>query len=542
MKKKLIFAVIILSFLALFIYSYINIFSKNSISSLDQFYLWTKEDPLFTSPDFDPDQFKVVVSFLEKEQSAYQVFLKDSAAIFPVNFLKDLSEVAGYHNKFMGNPSPESAKQLLNSYSKTQADYTNDLDQLIKTIKLNPMTDSTHSVNFVLLDTSTTSKIILDDLFKLRLNAASLNDEIQKRKICLESGKGCKLLVNTFTKPKLLGISDKISKADFLPLDLIFPELKDKTKLRGPYIVSTPCFGWDSNLKPKAYPFYIMEQEDKRDFVLTDKKLNIQISRLATTRYFRKVREGNQEERLMRGRGLIWIPTIETNIYLCPDSSFQNTLAALDRFYVKYKDDRLFKRLKSIANLPDEITSVINEGLDLEDKFFYQDNQELPAEADAENLANYYGYAYAVIEKYKGTSWFKLLSVEQDNLLNRYLEYNRKLSNVSLILYRATGNFSSLRIRSTVDSLKNETYVYLNRNMYGLVYFPFSPSFYKLTDPLFFLEKRLVEAVSPNGHFMNYQQALSLYTPAEIAKWQDVTLETTNYLYQNNKEKFIEVE
>ena len=539
MKKKLIFAVIILSVFGLFIYSYINIFSKSRLSNLDRFYLWTKEDPLFTGPDFDPDQFETVVGVLEKEQKAYQAFFKDSAAIFPINFLKDLGEVAGYHNKFMGNPSPGNARQLLNAYSKTQADYISDLDQLIKTIRLNPMTDSTHSVNFVLLDTTTTSKIILEDLLKLRSNAVSLNDEIQKRKLCLESGKGCKLAVNIFTKPKLLKKNYNISKADFLPLDLIFPDLKDKTKLRGPYIISTPCFGWDADLKPKAYPFYIMDQEDKSDFILTDKKLNIQISRLATTRYYRKVGETTQAGRLMRGRGLVWVPALETNIYLCPDSSFQNTLAALDLFYIKYKDDRLFKRLQSITGLPDEIASVIKDGLDLEDKFFNQDNQELPAEADAENLANYYGYAYAVIEKYKGTSWFKLLNFEQDNLLKRYLEYNRKLGNVHLILYRAAENFSSLRVNSTVDSLKNETYIYLNRNMYGLVYFPFSPSFYKLATPLSYLEKRLVDAVSPNGSFMTYQQALSLYTPAEIARWPDVIMEITNYLYQNNKEKFI---
>lgn len=492
-------------------------------NKLAKFYLWTKEDPLFTSPSFNSEAFSGVVDSLKMEESAYLKLLKVNDKIFPIPFLKDVIEVNNIYKDFLENPTRNKAEELIKAYYKIEADYAKDQTLLLKTLERN---NTLHPNTFYIsLNSSTSLNVIYNDVKRLGQNAEELKKEIGERQECLEKGNNCKRPALFFSNPTLVEDTSSFSQKDFLPMDMLrLSFLSKNVSTFGPYIVSTPCFGSTSQSKNPSYPFYIFEDREERNFLVSGEKFETQIPKLAITNYYRKVhKESGANDSFLAKRNLDFVLHMESNIYVCNNSSFKNTLATLDKFYREYKNDPLYAGVLKLNDLDSEPKKIITEGDILEKKLF---NSQFPSETAAGNLVNYYAYTYKSIitwvndPKYKEKAWKKELFNNRDKFLNRYLEYSRQLGNYDEVLAAALGNLSSLRIKALLYSVDSASYAYVFRNMYGLVYFPFSYSFYRLDTPLSYLDdKPVVNAMGLDKTYMTYQQALQKYSKEELKKW-----------------------
>ncbi len=504
--------------------------------NLARFYLWTREDPLFTSPDLNSESFLEAVNALELEEKAYLSFLKKNERIFPISFLKDIVTVSIAHNNFVLSPSVSNGNKLISAYKKTQEDYEKELRTFVKSIQSSKDIDS--NVQFMGLSSSTNVKIIISDFTKLEKNAEELKNEIVARENCLKDGIGCKRPASFLEKPVLPNEAFSFSKNEILPLDLLFNSWMTDEKGSGPYIASTGCFGQKDNKDP-YYLFYVLTGREKRTILEYKKKLNTQTEKIATEIFYRKI--GNElntlDEPLVK-RGISMMRYYETNIYTCVDSSYKNKLAALDKFYLKYKENRLFDGSLNMKALDEEVRGVFEEGALAEKKFF---DSEFPADTDAEYLARYYGYVYGkmvnwgIEGRFQGKEWFRSVFSKRDEFITRYLEYTRRMGNVDEILAETVGQFSGFRIRTILGNLDNFSYALPFRNMYGLTYMPFSRSFYRLPEQLTYINKDSSQANDEKT--ITYKKAISKYPLEEIKKWN---IDLTSFIeedYQKFKDK-----
>lgn len=483
--------------------------------NLANFYLWTREDPLFTSPDFNASRFQESIDALGIEEKAYLKQIKKDSSLFPIQFLNDLPLVSLAYQAFISNPTMESAKGLLSTYTKTQADYKSEEELFVKNIESNK--EISQNSSYLGIKTLTNMNILLNDFKKLDGNSDALLKEIEDRKSCLTEGKGCRRPANFFEKPISSAVSPyNFSKKDILPRDLLkMYSLEDGASYTGPYIASTPCFG-----SSPYYLFYLVRGKDRGNFGETDKKLTIQTEKIATTNFYRKVREASESDKSLAEKGYSWVQQYETHIYMCADSSYKNTTASIDSLY-QSKKDLIFEQILKIGGFDSSVREVLAEGKKAEDKFF---NSEFPSEIDARNLAKEYTYVYKNIiiwanePKYKEKKWFKKIFSERFKILDRNLNYERKLSNVNEIFAEPVGHLAGLKVKSKVYKINNSSYAYSFRNMYSLVYFPFSSSFYRLPEKLQYIDNSNSNSLNYNL-YTTYQEALASFSPEQIKKW-----------------------
>ncbi len=489
-------------------------------SNLAKFYLWTREDPLFTSPDFDPKAFSEAVQTLELEEKAYLKQTKKTQPLFPEDFLKDLVVVSNNHKNFISNPTVASAKTLLNSYKKAQSNYKNEQETFAANLKANK--DIRQNATYLGVKISTNLSILFDDFKKLGENAQALKKEIEAREVCLVKGEGCKRPAYFFAEPtsKVLGVPI-FTKKDILPFDMLKLSSIDNISFVGPYIASTSCFGSGPGQSP-SYLFYLLRGKEKRSFLESGKKLTVQTEKIATTNYYRKLIKTSDDtiDNSLIKRGYDWIIHYETHIYTCADSSYKNTIASLDSLYQKNKDNLIFEKILSVGDLDKEPKDILIRGKEAENNFF---KAEFPSEADAGNLAQEYAYVYKNIvvwandPKYKNKEWLKKAFGLRFEILDRYLNYERKLSNIQEIIAEAAGHLAALRIKSLINNLDTSAYAYSFRNMYGLTYFPFSPSFFRIQDKLTYID--ITGDRNLDYAFLTFQEAISKYPLDEVKKW-----------------------
>ncbi|MCL4387522.1 hypothetical protein M1307_04005 [Patescibacteria group bacterium] len=367
-------------------------FDKHNLKNnpkLAAFYQWTKEDPLFTSPDFDSESFAKTIDALEQEEKALLSAIASPDPLFPISFLKRVSETNKIYKEFLASPSIDSGKNLISSYLVLRNSYSQNLENLEKVLENRKLFSL--KPNFIGLGTTTTLQVTKEDLEKLRQNAKKLEEEIKNRETCLVSGKQCQRPASSFSRKPSAEEEITFSQNDFLPKEILLPKIDRDVSLFGPYVVSTDCFGWSEDLTKKTYPFYLTgEQVEKRDLA-SQISFPSQTSKLATTNYYRRLRETSPADKPFLDEGYAWVSQNETNPYMCPDNSYLTTLSSLDKFYRTYRNSPLFITLD---NLPKEVETVLKEGADFEEKFF---KSRVPSNGSAENLSNYYAYTYREI-------------------------------------------------------------------------------------------------------------------------------------------------
>lgn len=486
------------------------------VLGLNQFYLWTKEDPLFTSPDLDGSAFLEVVQALEKEEKQLQGYLKSQEPIYPVAFLKDVVEVDRNHKEFMSNHSAASAQKLIEAYRAAKQDYKTAAESLNKTLQSGQFPDFGA---FVGINTEVSYKVLRADIAKLIENANALGEEIDARAHCLETGKDCKNPLEDLKEPEIKKEDFKFSQKDLLPKNILLKDYTRDAPLYGPYVVYTGCYGFTDDLKQIPYPFYVSEKIPGRAFP----QLSYKYLKLATTNYYKRLLEDpDGPGGYLLKSNKQWVQQRETQLYMCNDPSYEANLVEVDNFFRSYNQSLLFKQI-SLDSLPEDVKSIIQKGVNIEKSFF---ESEFPSEVNAANVANFYTYFYKILgdwdKKYADQVWLKEVDKNREEYLIRGISYNRKMSNINIIMANALQNINQIRVRFTVAKQNSGAFAFIYgfRNFYGLYYLTFSPSFYRLSEPLAYLSlKKVTIPAESRGAHITYQEALKTHSAAEISTW-----------------------
>lgn len=476
--------------------------SRNDVKILRiaAFYYWNKEDPLFMSPDFDYKEFNKAVLVLDKYQNQLLKFLGKEKHVYPADFLKVIGLVAKAHEDFINNPSDKSAKLLINRQELLVKTYKEEVVSLISEVSVSK------KENPVFINTITSTNIILQDLNLLLKNADLLQVEIDKRKSCLDGTGECIRPALSFNKPvDLVGSDDSIPPV-FLDKNLIFKVIG--RKIDGPYAVNTPCFGWNSDFSyPKQY-FYV-------NYVEKDNLSSVNIQQ-ATDLYFDSISPDTQipyQQKLLN-QGIPYVFSASTAPYKCANLGYLAEVLTVGKFHADKKP--ILEILKS---------NSLQKEVKLENDFFAQ---KYPSYSNLSNISLIYGYLYRDMVIKKENSFIK------EELLNRKLEAERKLSNLNLLLSYVSQyvkerlEFEEDVANKNPDFSKNyvipkfiSTDLYPFRSYYGMMYITFSSSFWRLNENPQYLEKRIVEnALGFNSRYLNYKNAIKIFSVDEINSWR----------------------
>lgn len=468
------------------------------IRQLVFFYLETLEDPLFTAPDFNTYEFQKSISLLEAKQKEFLKILGENKPFFPIGFLKTVPIVYQKEGIFLSNPSEKNAKELAAAYQNTALKYKEEAENFVSHLKNNQK--NIRDTNYVLINTFTTKKIFFKDLEKIVKNAKELEKEIDRRKTCLEKGLNCDRYILTVEKPKIPVFKEL--KFSLLTLGLLFPSHSiNPSKIKGPFAASSSCWGLDKKLKPQKHTFYLSEREKE--------KISFIALKLATTNYYRKVGTFKIDEDFQK-TGLERVIQIETNYYLCTDLEYQAELITIFVFLNKFRP--LFGEIEET----ELDKAFLDQAKDFESSFF---SSEFPSYENLKTLSNLYIYAY---KTYEGEKEVK------NEFLQRYLLINRKLADIYLLLnntYMTSDFIFSLNKKDPQYFKSREnaySYLYPFRSLWNLLYFPYSPSFWRINEKLEYLEKKNIEEKNlKNKTYISYQEALKEYGEKEIKKWHE---------------------
>lgn len=509
-----------------------NIKNKN----LAQFYLWTKEDPIFTSPNLDSDSFYKIIVALKKEEKSYLKLINKKDKIFPTDFLLSMVSVSKAHDAFIKDPTPAKAQELIAEYKNTVRFYKNDISNFNHVINSLDF-DTFDKTNIVLFDTTADKDTILNDLTKLRSNADKLEEEINKRQNCFENGSDCKRPALESSSFKIADNIYSFSNNDILPKDLAepIPGFLEKGIWSGPYAVSTACLGWSDKLEPVPHLYYLINITEHESYEIDRASVEELYVKLATTNYYENISshdnldDNNWNNPL--GRRIV----LESNAYNCLSSEYRSKLASIDYLYRNYKDKQVFGSLLSKNDLTSQQKTFFEKGRGLENAFF---ESEFPSDIAAKNLANYYELLYKNIITWRGDpqlkdkAWIRELFDKRDEFLNRALEYKTGLSSIDKVFSQARDSFASMRTRFLLGNYKvNSQILYLTyviRSLYGLSYLPFSPAVYRLNDDLsYFPRTKIDSVVGYDKKYITYQEALNYYPKEVIESWRgDTRIET----------------
>lgn len=494
MKKALFLILVFIVILTGFVFSF---FLPRKTSTLDAFYQWTREDPLFTSPYFDMQGYNTGLKLLKENNKKFEETSGRKEKIFPFAFLESLPDVYKNEQKFLKNPSHNNAQNLIKAYKKTALAYKSEADSFYKT--LNDHKDLIGKLKFVFIDTYTTTDILLSVVEKIKKNGEALVEEVNLRQKCLENIKFCKKPSLSWNMPELKSTALQL---DLLPKDILFPTLSTEElgKVRGPYSVLSPCWGWGENFASPPVAFYISPRT--RHF----QNEEIFAPKLAQTNYYRKLANSPSSTE-KKENTWVWQP--DTNNYLCGNLVYQPKLATMDYFWQNFKDKPLLANKPK--NLPLKLWFSYDKAQKYEQDFF---KLKMPDEKSLEELSELYLYLYR--------SWKKEDIAQKNLLLERGLLIERSLGNFPLVFNKGIYHFVNvLRQEKESPGLSSfdkyfYSYVFLYRNPWQILYIPYSSSFWRIEQKPEYLEKGRVKTTGENGLYINYKQALGKFTAEEI--------------------------
>jgi len=485
---------------------------KEEVLRLAAFYAITHEDPLFTFPEFDVDEFeKSINDLILSEDDLLSILGIEGKTLFPHSFIESMINASLKNQEFLENPSYENAVELINLQYKAASDYADETEHVLKVLRENPGPAT------ILIGIRADNKTAISDFNKLIENSSKLSDEIKRREDCLNGEGECYRGILDLERPE--GFGRKLSSE----IDLIGKELiyypSEGNNVRGPYISNTPCYGWGDNYSYKPYPFYLKEGTDNAGETYSD-------IQLATDMFFRKIPEVSSftTDQVLRQRGIDYIKIDSTTLYLCYYHGYLAEILTMDSFLAEkspFLDPSKFEESER-----DYVSEVVK----MESGFF---TSETPSYENAKLLAEYYFYLYRMMldeknpdEKYK------------NELLNRYLYLDRKLVNINEIVRYGKllidGLISIEKASERIDPLASERLMFPGRTFYGLLYFPFSKSVYRLEDDMDYFQKIHVRGVVGQGKpFINYNEAIKQYDIDTIHTWISSRDEVTDVLLQD---------
>lgn len=474
--------------------------TKLEIMRLAAFYQWTLEDPLFWSPDLELSELKTSVDNLKEEHERLIEAMEASTNLYPVEFLDKWVETANLTKDFIDNPTDLQTGRLINTQKELIKLYEKEVSELSGEIPEKEM-------KLVGLNTLHTPKTLKADLGKIKENAKALRGEIEKRENCL-TGKGeCTRPAYGFKKPKSGANQPEEPNDDLLDPELVYQHPDDKrlyqsTQSSGPYSIQTPCFGWNDDLSSPTHYFYVKGAKYlKYNKEYPDVKL-------ATDVYLYKLSPDSEvySDRQKALQGIEYEHLGSTNMYLCPDLAYLVQIAQLDSF----------RNSKSpiLQN-----TEADNETKEAEKQFFAE---PYPSWEALSVLADYYAYTYYTLTQNPNADG-KLKA----ETLARYLEVKSQLGSFDKVLNWAvkfipgfSSDFENNKEHKLTGIDQKRRNFYISKNFYGLMFLPFSPSFWRRNDSLAYLEKILVKnAIGPGLSYLNYKEAIKNYSEEEIEKW-----------------------
>ncbi len=485
----------------------------NSVINLASFYKWTKEDPLFTPVIKNPEKILQAINDLDKTQKFVLGINKfDDENVFPTDFLKELIEVSKKTDIFLKNPTDISAKNLIAQYHKTLNTYTKSAQKLSDKVLYS--SKDNYKRPYVYIGIAITPNTVEDDLDLLISNSRLLESELTQRENCLLGKNMCKTVFKSF-KHKELNFN-KLKARDILPLNILYGKSINPKDVRGIYGARTACISWGEGFTFPMHFFYVSDQPTRFP---VEQNITVQISKIVNERFYSKLQETNPEEKIFIDKGILYDEQYETNTYMCPNLTYQPTLATIDHLYVE--NTKLFTELDQL-NLP-LIKNLVRDGAEIEKTFF-----EFPNEDNLEILSSFYGYTYRTLgnilisEKFnQNEEWFKKLTIERDKFLNIYLRIKAKMDNFDLVINRANEDFLGLGFQSEFKNYQYDQYfLYGLRSDYSLFYLPFSPFIYKSNKQPLYMDKLYVKnSTGLDQKHISYQEAIKLFQPEEIEKW-----------------------
>lgn len=482
----------------------------DAVLRLALFYQWNKEDPLFYSPDFNFEAFKDTVSALEFEQANLLKLLSQESKIYPSDFFRSLISSSEKMELFLNQPSEILANQLIDSQNKAQKDYDMDINGLISSSK------DLEAAKPTSLNVQTSTSLIFSDFQKIAENSQSLKSEIDKRRKCLTEQRQCLRPMLSFNKPKPAQLDNKPD--NLLSATVIFRIGKNSAKhYRGPYGVLSPCLGYGENFSwPRQY-YYLTDDPKLLNVFYNLPTENIQ---LASELFFRQIQlEANQPgDEQLKQQGGDYIHQPATASYMCSYQGYFTEIAELDDFLLNRKP---MLKDKAISNLLRDNKNILERASFYEDRFF---KTKYPSYDQLTELANYYGYVYKLISVNQNRLLEDVEQQQKLELLNRYLEINRKLVgfhkliNDFLTHIRTASYREILRPQAQIEFSK--TYNYFFNSAYSLMFMPFTKSVWRLDSNPQYLEKIIIKgAVGFGGGYITLKQALEKYSAGEIKKW-----------------------
>ncbi|MDP2632248.1 MAG: hypothetical protein Q8P25_00805 [Candidatus Curtissbacteria bacterium] len=473
---------------------------QTAVLRLAAFYQWNKEDPLFTSPDFDTEAFKNSIDYLINEQDILLKFINKTDHVYPIDFLTAMAEAAKAQEIFMNRPTSENGKTLLEKQLEAAHLYKKEARDLIRPIS------EAKFYSPILYNITTNKDVAISDLKLIAENGDKLIKEIENRKSCLEGSDNCERPSLEFKTPKIKKFLDP--NLPLLSKDFVYYD-EEKVDIKGPYVANTLCFGYGKNLSYPTHYFYLKNLEEGFDYIKP-----IADIRLATDMYFEQITQDTNlyYKKKLWGKGIPYAVVDSTIPYKCPYLGYLSEVLALDEFLKKHKP--ILEKLESDTKFVEEVKKT-------EAEFF---ERKYPSYEEAIQLAQIYGYLY---NSSQAPTDFK------DELLERKLKIERRLLSFDGLLnyltrfVRSTRMYEEVELKAGSDHAKEILYpefaqntVYPLRSYYSIMFLPFSSSVWRLDEKPQYAEKKIIKGlVGFDSVVVNYQLALEHYSPEEIKRW-----------------------
>lgn len=472
--------------------------SSVEVLRLAAFYQWNKEDPLFTSPDFNYIGLERSIDDLEKYHKDLLDFVGRTEQLHPLGYLKAMIGVAKTDKSFMDGPNFDIAISLIDKQMETARLYKQEALNLRSKVEQSPYFSP------VSINVTTNKNIVASDLSKIIKNADELEREIGKRRACLLGFGRCIRPAFRFEEPKAVKDAEEL-EPKLLDKQVVFFDTPKgaKNTIRGPYAVKTPCFSWAENFTYPEQYFYVQYLPEGR-LSIKSPIANIQ---LATDIFLEKISQQTTSEgrRRLLDEGIPYIYFPSTTPYNCFYAGYLTEVLTVDQFFTSKKP--IFPK-----------TDFFKDAVVAEEDFF---GSQFPSYEKLLQLGQFYAYYYRL--SLDRRSPLELVQLK-DELLLRKLEIERKLSNNQLlfdyfnIFVRGITIIKEQDSESIQDFTSNILYPF--RSYYGLMYFPFTKSVWRLDDDLQYAQKvKFTGVVGVGLHYLDWWSAIEVYPQELLKSW-----------------------
>jgi hypothetical protein len=445
---------------------------NDSIIRLALFSQIDKESPLFGGPGLDINSFEQSVTGLAKSQNDLENVLGLTSDLYPIDFLQKVAEANKSEISFENDRSVQNANNLLKVDREAVVSYRTyvvNLRSKLANTKL-PAGLFTQSGGI------TSEAIILGDLDKAAANASALDQEISNRSSCLNYS-------SFFCQRQALSLFNDYSDEKATTPTEIFPgdeTLNGQSVVAdGPFQVVTRCWR-PTTSSPNVLLLYSLQSVDGKDLS----------SRAAGNIYFEKLSAeqfGIELYNQYLKHGVEWDVSSMDSGYTCNDMEYQPSLATISSYYEEFAQKSIFPQVDSL-DWPVNIQKLIIASKNLEASFA---TEKYPSEMTLDKVAKSYAELYNSIVLYENQSGNNSAMDDlKDNLLYRFNYINNKMANYDKVI-----NFLSYRTGSHAKTSeadpKGQTdmnYLYFMRNAYGLTLLGFSPSGWRSSTRMEYLD------------------------------------------------------